>query len=266
MEGVSLNITIIIGWVLAFGLTVFGIMSGGEIGNFIDPASIFITVGGTLGGLIASFPISTLAALPKLLKIILFPPKYNPQKYIDEIVEYARVARSQGILTLEDSANKAKDPFMKKSLLLLVDANDAEKIREMLEEAIDFTSDRHAGNIAFFEKGVALGPAFGMLGTLVGLINMLANMESDSGNLGAAMATALVTTFYGSLLANVIFGPMASALQNADQQEILCMQIICQGSMAIAAGSNPALIREKLEFMLADKDLKGKGSGNNESE
>ena len=246
MEGVSLNITIIIGWVLAFGLTVFGIMNGGEIGNFIDPASIFITVGGTLGGLIASFPISTLAALPKLLKIILFPPKYIPRK--------------------EDSANKAKDPFMKKSLLLLVDANDAEKIREMLEEAIDFTSDRHAGNIAFFEKGVALGPAFGMLGTLVGLINMLANMESDSGNLGAAMATALVTTFYGSLLANVIFGPMASALQNADQQEILCMQIICQGSMAIAAGSNPALIREKLEFMLADKDLKGKGSGNNESE
>lgn len=261
-----MNITIIIGWVLAFGLTVFGIVSGGDMSNFIDPASIFITVGGTLGGLIASFPMSTLAALPKLMKIAIFPPKYNPQKYIDEIVEYARVARSQGILTLEDSANKAKDPFMKKSLLLLVDANDAEKIREMLEEAIDLTSDRHAGNIAFFEKGVALGPAFGMIGTLVGLINMLAVMGEDSSNLGSAMATALVTTFYGSLLANVIFGPLASALQNADQQEILCMQIICQGSMAIAAGSNPALIREKLEFMLANKDLKGKGGEKGEAE
>lgn len=255
-----MNITIIIGWVLAFGLTVYGIVSGGDIGNFIDPASVFITVGGTLGGLIASFPMSTLAALPKLLKICLFPPKYNPQKYIDEIVEYARVARSQGILTLEDSANKAKDPFMKKSLLLLVDANDAEKIREMLEEAIDFTDERHAANIAFFEKGVALAPAFGMLGTLVGLINMLAAMGESSDGLGAAMATALITTFYGSLLANVIFGPLASALQNANQSEILCMQIICQGSMAIAAGSNPALIREKLEFMLADKDLKKGGA------
>lgn len=104
-----------------------------------------------------------------------------------------------------------------------------------------------------------MGPAFGMIGTLVGLINMLKVMGDDSSGLGASMATALVTTFYGSLLANVIFGPLASALQNADQQEILCMQIICQGSMAIAAGSNPALIREKLEFMLADKDLKGKG-------
>lgn len=250
-----MNITIIIGWVLSFGLTVFGIMSGGEIGNFIDPASILITVGGTFGGLIASFPMSTLAALPKLMKIALFPPKYNPQKYIDEIVEYARVARSQGILTLEDSANKAKDPFMKKSLLLLVDANDTEKIREMLEEAISFTEDRHAANRAFFEKGVALAPAFGMLGTLVGLVNMLKNME-ESGDLGGAMATALITTFYGSLLANVIFGPLASALENANNNEILCMQIICQGSMAIAAGFNPALIREKLEFMLADKDIK----------
>ena len=250
-----MNITIIIGWVLAFGLTVFGIVSGGDMSNFIDISSVFITVGGTFGGLIASFPISVLKNLPKLFKIILFPPKYNPQKYIDEIVEYARVARSQGILTLEESANKAKDPFMKKSLLLLVDANDAEKIREMLEEAIDFTDERHAANRAFFEKGVALGPAFGMLGTLVGLVNMLAQLD-NSGNLGGAMATALITTFYGSLLANVIFGPMESALKNANDQEILCMQIICQGAMAIAAGSNPALIREKLEFMLADKDLK----------
>lgn len=264
MEGFPLNITIIIGWVLAFGLTIFGILSGGKMDDFIDVASIFITVGGTFGGLIASFPMSTIAAVPKLLKICLFPPKYNPQKYIDEIVEYARVARSQGILTLEDSANKATDPFMKKSLLLLVDANDAEKIREMLEEAISFTDDRHAANKAFFEKGVALGPAFGMLGTLVGLVNMLAKMGESSEGLGAAMATALITTFYGSLLANVIFGPLASALENANNDEILCMQIICQGSMAIAAGSNPALIREKLEFMLADKDLKKKGDGKGE--
>ena len=235
-------------------------MSGGEIGWFIDPASVLITVGGTFGGLIASFPLSTLKNLPKLFKIALFPPKYNPQKYIDEIVEYARVARSQGILTLEDSANKAKDPFMKKSLLLLVDANDTEKIREMLEEAISFTEDRHAANKAFFDKGVALGPAFGMLGTLVGLVNMLKKMN-ESGDLGGAMATALITTFYGSLIANVIFGPLASALENANNDEILCMQIICQGAMAIAAGFNPALIREKLEFMLADKDIKHADKG-----
>ncbi len=245
-----MNITIIIGWVLAFGLTVFGIMNGGDFSNFIDPASIAITVGGTFGGLIASFPLSTLKAIPKLFKIAFIPPKYDPQKYIDEICEYARIARSQGILTLEDSANKAKDPFMKKSLLLLVDANDTEKIREMLEEAISFTDDRHAANRAFFEKGVALAPAFGMLGT--------AKMAENPDDLGSAMATALITTFYGSLLANVIFAPLDSALKTANDNEILCMQIICQGSMAIASGFNPALIREKLAFMIADKDIKGK--------
>lgn len=251
-----MNITIIIGWVLAFGLTIFGIMNGGQLDWFIDIPSVAITLGGTLGGLVASFPMSTLAALPKLFKIALFPPKYNPQKYIDEIVEYARIARSQGILTLEDSANKAKDPFMKKSLLLLVDANDTEKIREMLEDAINFTDERHSNNRAFFEKGAALAPAFGMLGTLVGLVNMLKVMNENPDGLGSSMATALITTFYGSLFANVIFGPIDSSLKNANESEILCMQIICQGAMAIAAGSNPALIREKLEFMLADKDIK----------
>lgn len=259
-----MNITIIIGWVLAFGLTVFGILNGGELGWFVDVSSIFITVGGTFGGLIASFPLSTLKSIPKLLKIALFPPKYDPQKYINEICEYAKIARSQGILTLEDSANKAKDPFMKKSLLLLVDANDTEKIREMLEEAIDFTAARHAANSAFFEKGVALAPAFGMLGTLVGLVNMLNTMSENPDNLGGAMAVALITTFYGSLLANVIFAPIDSALKNANENEILCMQIICQGSMAIASGFNPALIREKLEFMIADKDIKSEKGGGGE--
>ena len=256
-----MNITIIIGWVLAFGLTIFGIMNGGQFSYFVDIPSLAITVGGTLGGLIASFPLSTLKSLPVLFKIAFIPPKYDPQKYIDEICEYARIARSQGILTLEDSANKAKDPFMKKSLLLLVDANDTEKIREMLEEAISFTDDRHAANCAFFEKGAALAPAFGMLGTLVGLVNMLKTMAENPDNLGSAMATALITTFYGSLLANVIFAPIDSALKNANANEILCMQIICQGAMAIASGFNPTLIREKLEFMIADKDLKKSEGG-----
>lgn len=259
-----MNITIIIGWVLAFGLTVFGIMNGGEFKNFVDIPSVAITLGGTLGGLIASFPLSTLKSIPVLMKIAFIPPKYNPQKYIDEICEYAKIARSQGILTLEDSANKAKDPFMKKSLLLLVDANDIEKVREMLEEGISFTDDRHAANRAFFEKGVALAPAFGMLGTLVGLVNMLAKMADNPDDLGSAMATALITTFYGSLLANVIFAPIDSALKTANDNEILCMQIICQGALAIAAGFNPALIREKLEFMIADKDIKGKETSSGE--
>lgn len=245
-----MNITIIIGWALCIGLVLFGILSGGKLSDFWDPASVLITGGGTFGVLIAMYPLSMLKKLPKLMKIILFPPKYDPQKYINDIVEYAKIARSQGLLALEESANKATDPFMKQSLMLIVDANDAEKVREMLEEAIDYTDDRHAANREFFEKGASMGPAFGMLGTLVGLVNMLMAMGDNPDDLGPAMATALITTFYGSLLANVLFTPMESALKSTNDNEILCMQIICAGVMAIAAGSNPGLIKEKLEFML----------------
>ena len=245
-----MNISILIGWGLSIGLVVFGMLNGGDLGNFVDIPSLAITVGGTFGGLIASFPLSMLKNIGKWFKAALFPPKYDPKKYIDELVEYAKIARSQGLLQLEDSANKAADPFMKKALMLIVDANDAEKVREMLEEAIDYTEARHASARAFFEKGVALGPAFGMLGTLVGLVNMLMVMNENPDSLGQSMATALITTFYGSFLANILFAPLEHALKVASENEILCMQIITSGVLAIAAGSNPALIREKLEFML----------------
>lgn len=251
-----MNITIIIGWVISFGLVVFGIFNGGQIGWFIDVASLAITVGGTIGCLIGSFPLSYLASVPKTLKIALLPKKFKPESYIEQIVEFAKIARSKGLIALEDSANKCSDPFMKESLMLIVDANDPDKVRGMLDDAIDFTCERHEQGRAFYEKGVSVFPAFGMLGTLVGLVNMLKSMGADSGSLGESMAIALITTFYGSLFSNVIFAPIASALKNSHEQELLCMQIIEEGVLAIAAGSNPRLIQEKLEFMLPQNSKK----------
>ncbi len=255
-----MNITLIVGLVIAIGLVVFGMLSGGTLDMFIDVPSILITVGGTFGILIAISPISLLKTLPKVLKICFVPPKYDPKKYIADIVEYAKIARSKGLLALEDSANKCEDPFMKQSLMLIVDANDPGKVREMLESSLDFMDQRHSAAREFFAKGASLGPAFGMLGTLVGLIIMLNNME-NSGDLGSSMAVALITTFYGSLLANVVFTPLESAAKNAHEDEMFCMQIIIEGVMAIAAGSNPRLIQEKLEFMLAKKDRTGDDAG-----
>ncbi len=251
-----MNITIIIGWVISFGLVVFGIFNGGQIGWFIDVASLAITVGGTIGCLIGSFPLSYLASVPKTLKIALLPKKFKPESYIEQIVEFAKIARSKGLIALEDSANKCSDPFMKESLMLIVDANDPDKVRGMLDDAIDFMCERHEQGRAFYEKGVSVFPAFGMLGTLVGLVNMLKSMGADSGSLGESMAIALITTFYGSLFSNVIFAPIASALKNSHEQELLCMQIIEEGVLAIAAGSNPRLIQEKLEFMLPQNSKK----------
>ena len=224
-----MNITIIIGWVIAFGMVVFGIFQGGQIDWFIDPPSLAITIGGTIGC---------------------------------HIVEYAKIARGRGLLALEESANQCTDQFMKSALMLIVDANDTAKVRGMLDDAISFMCERHDNGRAFFEKGVAVFPAFGMLGTVVGLVNMLNTMDSNPEGLADGMATALITTFYGSLFANVLFNPMASALQNAHNDELLCMQIIEEGVLAIADGSNPRYIQEKLEFMLpASKKRSDKAGG-----
>ncbi len=245
-----MNISLIVGWVMAFGLILWGIIGGGDIGDFIEGQSLAITGGGAIACLIASYPLSYLAGVPKKLILAFLPKKYSPEKYIQQIVEYAQTARSKGLLALEESANQCPEPFMKSSLMLIVDANEPEKVRAMLDDAINFMCDRHENGRAFFEKGVALFPAFGMLGTLVGLINMLASMDSNPDGLAGGMATALITTFYGSLFANVLFAPIGMALKNSHEDELLCMQIIEEGVLAIAAGSNPRYIQEKLEFML----------------
>lgn len=189
----------------------------------------------------------------------MFPKKFNPQSYIEQIVEFAKIARTKGLISLEDSANKCEDPFLKESLMLIVDANDLDKVKSMLDDATDFMCERHERGRLFFEKGMSVFPAFGMLGTLVGLVNMLKGMGADSSNLSSGMAVALITTFYGSLFSNVLFSPIASSLKNSHEQELLCMQIIEEGVLSIAAGSNPRLIQEKLEFMLAQTDIKKKG-------
>lgn len=254
-----MNLSLIIGWVLAFGMVVFGIvfdMAKGTVDfgafvNFIDVQSLAITVGGTIGCLFASFPMSYLKGIGKRFGLAIKPKKYDPNKYIADIVEYAQVARTRGLLALEESANQCTDPFMKSSLMLIVDANDPEKVRGMLDDTIMFMCERHENGRAFFEKGVAIFPAFGMLGTLVGLINMLASLDlSNPQALTGGMATALITTFYGSLFANVLMAPIGMALKNTHDEELLCMQIIEEGVLAIAGGSNPRYIQEKLEFML----------------
>lgn len=254
-----MNFSLIIGWASAFALIIYGILSSGELGSFIDASSFAITCGGTFACLIASFPFSYLAKVPKRIGMAFFPKKYDPMKYIQEIVDYAQIARSRGLLALEESANQCQDPFMKQSLMLIVDSNDPDKVRAMLDDSISFMVDRHDGGRAFFDRGVALFPAFGMLGTLIGLINMLAGMSEDQSKLAVGMAQALITTFYGSLFANVLFAPISTALKNSHDEELLCMQIIEEGVLSIATGSNPRYIQEKLEFMLP-KTQKGKKS------
>ncbi|MBZ4671660.1 MAG: MotA/TolQ/ExbB proton channel [Oscillospiraceae bacterium] len=269
----KLNISGIIGLLLALLLVIFvGIaldknnnINLSQLISFWNLPSVAITVGGTIGGLIFMFPVSVLKNVPKMLGMVFKPKQYDPKKYIEDMVEYCKIARMKGILQLEESANQCEDPFMKSALMLIVDANDSEKVKSMLDDAIDFMCERHESNMLIWLKGSASAPAFGMIGTLVGLINMLAalnpNDPDSASNLGSGMSVALVTTFYGCIMTNIFFNPIANQLKYLHNREVLCMQIVEEGALAIIAGANPRYVQERLEMMLARSEVQGKGKG-----
>ena len=246
-----MNITGIIGFLAGIGLIVYGMIGGGDpLSGFIDIPSVAITVGGTFAAILISYPIKIIKNMPKMLGMYFKPKKYNPQEYVDQMVEYSKIARSKSLLALEDSANSCTDPFMKSSLMLIVDANDSDRVKSMLDDAIDFMCERHEESWSVWDRMAAVAPGFGMIGTLIGLINMLANLDGDPAALGAGMSTALITTYYGCIMAHLIAAPIANRLKALHGDELLCMQIIEEGALAIISGANPRYIQEKLEFML----------------
>ncbi|WP_206459630.1 motility protein A [Anaerovorax sp. IOR16] len=271
-----MDFTSIIGIISCILLVISGIIvektgiNVGSLINFADPQSALIVIGGTFAAIFASFSISSLKAIPKHLKIIITKDKHNPIDYIDAIVGCAEIARKNGLLALEEHANEQEDPFLKSSLLLIVDAIDADKVRAMLEGDLGYMSTRHEEAVSIYEKGAALAPAFGMIGTLIGLINMLAgldlNAENGTDSLTSGMAVALITTFYGSLLANVFFTPVANKLQVRHERELLCKQIIIEGILSIQSGENPKFIREKLMSFLSEKDKISLSGGGDEDD
>lgn len=265
----AMNITYIIGVVGAITVMIIGMMFGGEgglltvtqVGNFFDPASVFIVIGCTFMIVIASFPVSALKDIPKHLKVVLNNKGNDPLAIIDELVELAQVARKNGLLALEEKGNQQENPFFKQCIMLIVDNNDADQVKEIMMNDIEQASDRHDAGAGMYDKAGSVAPAFGMVGTLVGLINMLKAMdvESGGGNLGPAMATALVTTLYGCVLAHMLFGPIATQLRQRDAEEVLCKLIIVEGIMSIQAGANPKFLREKLLTFVAQRQRTDSG-------
>ncbi len=263
-----MDFSTIVGLLVAFALVVFGMVFGaeglnfGNITNFIDPQSMAIVIGGTIGALVASFPFSMLAKVGGHFKIVLGMEKHNPMVFIEKISEYALMARKNGLLVLEEKANEETYTFFKDGIMLIVDAVDADKTKERMEADLEAINARHEEQISFYEKGAALAPAFGMIGTLIGLINMLKSMDLSGGSqssLGQDMSVALVTTLYGSLMANAIFMPIANKMRQRNDDELLCKQIIIQGVLSIQAGENPKYIREKLLSNLSAKQRKKAG-------
>ena len=211
-----MDLTTLIGIVLGGILIVWGI-GPVNLGNFVDTSSVLIVVGGTLAAVIASYPLRLLMDIPKHMLVLMRGKKYNIPKLVDQIVDLAMIARQSGLLALEEKADEIQDPFFKQAVLMIVDANDPDKVRYMLEREMDDMMTRHDEAAGIYEKASAFAPAFGMIGTLVGLINMLKQLGLDSGeansSLGQDMAVALITTFYGCVLSNLLFHPIAKKLR-----------------------------------------------------
>ncbi len=241
---------------LACGIIVLaaGIMSNGELLSFYDVGSIFITFGGTLAALVINYPFNIIKSTIVATFTIPFRRKPNPFKIIDNIVELAEQARESGLLSLEDKVDEYNNDFLKKGILSITASHDTAVVRKDLETDLDFVEQRHAAVHGFLEKGATYAPAFGMIGTLVGLINMLKHLNDDQSALGPNMSIALVTTFYGVVLSNLVFLPLAGKLKKMSEDEIVCKQLIIDGVIAIQEGQNPRLIKEKMLGLFSQKE------------
>ena len=258
-----MDLASIIGLVVCLGMIIFGIVTGDEgfaaIKHFLHGQSFIITVGGTFACILAMNPIQDFISGLKSFTLIFKTPSLDTPQIIKKIIDLSNIARKEGLLSLEEAAADLDDPFLKKGILLIVDGTDPELVRGILETELTCIEDRHKKRIDFWMNIAAMGPAWGMIGTLIGLILMLQNL-SDASTIGPNMATALITTLYGSMLANWIGTPVATKLKANSENESMVKEIMIEGLLSIQAGENPRVIEEKLKSFLAPKDRASAGS------
>ena len=244
-----MDISSAIGLLLGIVFIIGGIVTSGEIASFWDLPSVIIVLGGTIASTLASFPMKNFLNTGKIIKKAFFYKKTSPDEVIVEIIQLANIARKEGLLSLEEYAEKLDDDFLKKGIMLIVDGTDPDLVRNIMETELIFLEERHSEGQSIFETMGTYAPAFGMIGTLIGLINMLKVLD-DPNAIGPSMSVALVTTFYGSMLANVVFLPLAQKLKIRSKSEILVKELMVEGLLSIQAGENPRIIEEKLKTFI----------------
>ncbi|MCL2080897.1 MAG: MotA/TolQ/ExbB proton channel family protein [Oscillospiraceae bacterium] len=248
-----MDIFTLLGMILAFACCVYGVISGGgQLGWVVDIPSMVVTVGGTTCVMLVGFKLSDLSQLGKLYGKAMKNSHYDVVAGIKTIIDLANVARKEGLLALEEIVKSVDEPFLQKGVLLIVDGTDAELVKGIMEAEIGSLEGRHSSNIGILETMASFAPAFGMIGTLIGLVNMLKSLDDPSA-LGPGMAVALITTLYGSLIANIVCNPVASKLKAHSAEEIMFKEIMLEGMLSIQAGENPRIIEEKLFSFLPRK-------------
>ena len=243
-----MDISTILGILLGFALMGASIAIGGGLGGFINIPSFMIVIGGTLAAILVMFPLKTVLGSFKVVKHAFKQNNTSPLAIIDEIVALATKARKESIIALERVP--IENEFLQKGIKLVVDGTDPELLRSILKTDLAYMRERHKVGQRIFKGMGSFAPAFGMIGTLIGLVKMLRTLN-DPEKIGPAMAVALITTLYGAVLANLIFIPIANKLEGRTNEQALIMELIIEGVLSILAGENPRVIREKLEAFLS---------------
>lgn len=249
-----MSIETVIGLVLGLGAILASVViEGGALIALVNVPGALIVFGGTIGASLVSFPLPQILALPQLiLRTIISGKKENAEQLVAQLVGLADKARRQGLLSLEEEEQNVSDPFLKKGIMLVVDGVDPAEVRHILETEIHLMQERHAHGYGVLEAMGGFAPTMGVLGAVMGLINVLSHLE-ESSNLGEGIATAFVATMYGVGSANLMFLPWAGKLKAHSQHEVLLRRIMMEGILAIQAGDNPHIVRQKLEAYLSPK-------------
>jgi len=239
----------VIGLVGGVAFVLWAVAGGYDLRAFLHLPSFAMVLGGSICAGLVSFPLTDLRNLRRVLGVCFFESAESPEMVISQMVQLSEVARRDGVLALEDHSKTIDDPFTVAALQMTVDGVEPEQIQSILEAEIDAVEARHAQGRAFFENIGRYAPAFGMIGTLVGMVVMLHSMNNPAG-IGPAMAIAMLTTFYGAAIANVVALPLADKLHRRTRSEIVRKTIIIRGIMAIQRGDNPRVVERKLSTFL----------------
>ena len=244
-----MDIATVLGVISAFGLVLVAIFMGGGINIFINIPALMIVVGGTLGATMINYPLKDVFGVSKVVKNALFTTNISINELIKRFLDFASKSRKEGILSLEGELKDVKDDFLRKGVQLSIDGLEPQEIRDILDTELDFIRTRHQLGAEIFTTMGTFAPALGMIGTLVGLVQMLQTMD-DPSSIGPSMAVALLTTFYGSIMANIFCMPIAGKLKTRSKEEALTKEMTIQGIMSLSNGDNPRILEQKLQAFI----------------
>lgn len=234
-------------------------MEGGDLGGFVSTSAALIVFGGTFGATLTSYPLKQVMQLPSLMIKAILGKKAGiaPDQIVSLFVGLAERARREGLLSLEEETGKIKDLFVRKGMMLVVDGIDPDVVKDVLDVDIQAMGERHAQGYGMLEAMGGFAPTMGIIGTVMGLVNVLSNLQ-DPGALGPAIAVAFIATLYGVASANLVWLPLGNKLKVQSKQEIWLHEVARDGILAVQAGDNPRIVREKLEAFLSIRQRGGK--------